>query len=571
MKPASSLVTLSSLLTRIMATSALVFAFVWGLVLALCLGLLFPAHFSLWLLALLWLLSLVLLLPLFLVTRHYLIRLVAQPVTHLIANTQLTCVPHAALRSPDTQIAEINLLSRSIHHMMSKILQRENALLDSEKRLSLALRGSGEGVWDWNIEKNLSYIDDNCCEIIGVAPEAIRHDNRLWTQCLHPDDVTSAKNYFRRAAAGSITAFEQEYRIRKAGRGEWCWIEIRGSVVERGLDDKPLRMAGTISDITRRKLVELQLKLYSTAFMCTKNAVVMLDKDFIVLAVNRAFGEITQHQEPMVVGREYSFQHATIPTENLHQAIKLQVHNRCQWLGEALGQRADGTQYPQELAIYGVFDEQINLTHYVAIFSDITERKQTEENLRLLANYDPLTGLANRYLFNATLTRSLQGARRKEEKLALLFIDLDHFKAVNDLHGHAAGDRLLVEVARCIQSHIRESDMAARLAGDEFVVILENIQTSQDAERVANKIVHAIATIGDMGDPCYSGISASLGISLFPEQGQDVETLMRYADRAMYQAKTLGRNRFLFYHPDTESILVSLDSAEDPQLGGLSS
>src|SRR5690606_24748477 len=227
----------------------------------------------------------------------------------------------------------------------------------------------------------------------------------------------------------------------------------------------------------------------------------------------------------------------------------LQVHNRRQWIGEALGQRADGSEFPQDLAIYGVFDNQVNLTHYVVIFSDITERKQNEESLRLLANYDPLTGLANRYLFNATLIRSLQSAKRKDEKLALLFIDLDHFKAVNDLYGHAAGDKLLVEVARAIQGNIRESDMAARLAGDEFVVILENIQALSDVELVASKIILAIESLGKQPKTCLADISASIGVSLFPDHESDSEALLRFADRAMYQAKILGRNRMQFFCP----------------------
>lgn len=549
MKSATPLVNLNILLTRSLVLIALVFAGIWGLLLAACLLWFFPGPFPFALFVSLWLLSIAILVPSLLFTRHYLVGLIADPVTYLIANTQLGCVPRPTLRNPETQVAEINLLSRSINHMMAKILQRENDILDSERRLSLALRGSGEGIWDWNIQLNSSYIDENCCEIIGVDYDLVKSDNRLWAKCLHPEDAASAKQYFRQAACGTIEAFEAEYRIKKADQADWGWIQIRGSVVEKGLNGTPLRMAGTISDVTRRKLVEQELKLYSTAFMCTKNAVMMLDEDFMVLAVNRAFCEITQYQAQQVVGRAYVFGHASIPTDNLHQAIRLQVHNRRQWIGEALGQRADGSEFPQDLAIYGVFDKQVNLTHYVVIFSDITERKQNEESLRLLANYDPLTGLANRYLFNATLIRSLQSAKRKDEKLALLFIDLDHFKAVNDLYGHAAGDKLLVEVARAIQGNIRESDMAARLAGDEFVVILENIQALSDVELVASKIILAIESLGKQPKTCLADISASIGVSLFPDHESDSEALLRFADRAMYQAKILGRNRMQFFCP----------------------
>ena len=477
------------------------------------------------------------------VTTRYVKDQLARPITHLIANTQLSASTDNLHAEPNTHIAEINILSRSIRHMLGKILLREHNVIGSERRLSLALRGSGEGVWDWDIQENNSYIDPNCCNILDVNPEELAADNRLWLKRLFVEDAEQAKQYFRRIAAGELSSFEGEYRIPEQDDDSgYRWIQIRGSVVEWDDHGAPTRMSGTVSDVTQRKMSEQQLKLFSTAFKCTKNAVVMLDKDFRILAANRAFCQISGQQEHVVVGRSYIFQHAEIPSEQFHKVIKMQINNRMEWRGEALGVRIDGSHYPQELAVYGVYDDFINLTHYVTIFSDITERKRTEENLRVLANYDPLTGLANRYMFNATFTRSLQSARRKNEKLALLFIDLDHFKQVNDLLGHEAGDRLLIEVANRIQGSIRETDTAARLAGDEFVVILENIQALTDAEQVALKILSALSNQASPPDS-LSRISASIGISVFPDHGNDSETLLRSADRAMYDAKTLGRNR----------------------------
>jgi diguanylate cyclase (GGDEF)-like protein/PAS domain S-box-containing protein len=554
-KNADSLVTLSSVLTRTLLAIAGVFSLAVSAIVSGYLCWLDPAGFSPSFLIFIWPLSIIILLPLVVVARQYLVRLIANPITHLIANTQLGSAQHSGLRNPVTNIAEINILGRSIVYMTAKILQRGNMIVDSERRLSLALTGSGEGVWDWNVKHNRSYIDGNCCEIIGVSPEEINNDNRLWVKYLHPDDIEPAKNNFRRAIIGDLMMFEQDYRIKKASDRDWNWIHVRGSVVEWDEQGMPVRMAGTISDVTDRKNAEQKLQLYSTAFMCTKNAVIMLDEAFVVLTVNRAFCEITQHQAASMIGKPYLFNQSNISSTDFGKMIQTQVQNRTQWVGEAVGFKADGTRFPQELAVYGVFDENRKLTHYVAIFSDITERKHTEESLRILANFDPLTGLANRYLFNATLTRSLQSAKRKDEKLALLFIDLDHFKQVNDLFGHEAGDLLLIDVAQRIQRNIRETDLAARLAGDEFVVILENIQTESDVEQIANKIISAMIGVGsDHALMKAITISVSIGISLSPDHGTDVETLLRKADSAMYEAKTLGRNRLAFFHSDLAQI-----------------
>lgn len=553
LKSSSSLRTLTDVLTRSLVLMALTFSLVS--VLSWALAWFLSASFSPRHMLLAWLISLVALTPLVMIARRHLLRLIGRPLTHLIANTQLGGVRGSRITTPATSITEISLLSRSILHMTTKILQREMRVIDSERRLSLALSGSGEGVWDWDIERNLSYIDDNCCAIIGVSSAVIKRDNRLWLSRLHPDDIPAAKNCFRRVAAADLKAFDEEYRVKRAKDADWQWIQIRGSVVEWDSQGNPVRMAGTISDVTQRKNTEQQLKLYSTAFMCTKNAVAMLDRNFIVLAVNRAFCEVVREDGNAVIGRPYRFCHPTIASDEFHELIRSRVHSRTEWLGEAIGRRADGSDFPQDLAVYGVFDDRNELTHYVAIFSDITERKRVEEDLRILANHDPLTGLPNRYMFNATFDRSLQSAKRKTERLALMFIDLDHFKLVNDMHGHEAGDRLLIEVARRIRTSVRATDTAARLAGDEFVVILEDVESVADVEQVARKIIQALAGANDESCPTPNRLSASIGISLFPEHGQDVETLLRKADRAMYEAKTLGRNRSAFFDALLEGAL----------------
>ncbi len=207
------------------------------------------------------------------------------------------------------------------------------------------------------------------------------------------------------------------------------------------------------------------------------------------------------------------------------------------------------------------------ITHYAGLFTDITQNRKNEERIRQLAYYDALTGLPNRRLLEDRLDHAIRHAHRKQQMLAVMFIDLDHFKDVNDVHGHAAGDQLLTEIARRVQSCLREDDTLARLGGDEFIVLLPELDSTEHATRVARRLIEANARPYPCGDALVR-VGSSIGISLYPLDGQTTDTLMQAADQAMYRAKAAGRNQFRLAGTETEDGEDALPSqAPGPETG----
>ena len=228
----------------------------------------------------------------------------------------------------------------------------------------------------------------------------------------------------------------------------------------------------------------------------------------------------------------------------MEEALRLHGH----WEGEFWNRRSDGSLYAIASTMNTVCDDAGAVTHYINVFSDVTERKHQNEHLELLAHFDPLTRLPNRTLLADRLAQAMARVQPEQQRLAVCFMDLDGFKAVNDTHGHEAGDELLVIVARRLEANVRTDDTVARQGGDEFVILLNGLPDVAECERAAGRLLQAVRQpIVVNGHTVQVG--ASIGIALHPQDGSDAETLLRYADQAMYQAKQGGRNRWVFYAP----------------------
>ncbi|MFZ5467764.1 MAG: EAL domain-containing protein [Pseudomonadota bacterium] len=329
--------------------------------------------------------------------------------------------------------------------------------------------------------------------------------------------------------------------------GRLIWLET-SKVPLRDAQGKVFGVLGIYQDVSERHLGEAKLRQAAAVFENTREGVIITDAKGQIVAVNRAFTEITQYAPEEVLGHSPSLLKSGRHGQDFYQSLWNTLRAQGHWQGEIWNRRKDGELYPELLTISSVLDDEGGVTHYVAVFADISQLKRSEEQLTQLAHYDQLTGLPNRLLLQSRLDHSLDRAYREQRKVAVMFLDLDRFKNVNDSLGHPAGDELLTLIAHRLQGRLREEDTLARLGGDEFVLVLEDLRNPDEAARIALEIIELLSQgpfrLGS-GHEVYIG--ASIGISFYPGDGQDPMELIRNADAAMYQAKMAGRNTYRFY------------------------
>jgi diguanylate cyclase (GGDEF)-like protein/PAS domain S-box-containing protein len=346
------------------------------------------------------------------------------------------------------------------------------------------------------------------------------------------------------------------------GTRQEAWIRTNGEARYFDLTVEPLcnsdgDIAGLVSiaiDITERKRAEDGLRLASKIFESTAEGIFVTDAQAQIILVNKAFSTITGYSFEEAIGQSALQFQSDQRDEEFFRQLWDSLAVIGQWQGEIWNRRKDGEIYPEWLTLSVVRDETGDVSNYVVILRDITARKQAEERLNFLATHDPLTELPNRELFHDRLNQALARSRRNRQVMnskmtvAVMLLDLDHFKEINDSLGHAQGDLLLIKVAERLKHCIRQCDTVARMGGDEFTLVMENLTSPEDSKIIAQKILKSLAEplILDKGK-FY--ITASLGISLFPQDGENVEALLKNADIAMYQAKET-RNSFHLYSPD---------------------
>ena len=308
-------------------------------------------------------------------------------------------------------------------------------------------------------------------------------------------------------------------------------------------------LVGFMLDITEHKRMLERLQQAATVFDSSAEGVVITAPDQTIIAVNRAFTEITGYSEEEAIGRSPSLLQSGRQSDDFYREMWEAIHQHGQWQGEVWNKCKNGRIYPEWLTISTVKDAANEVTHYVGVFSDITAIKSAYEKLNHLAHHDPLTGLPNRLLLEDRLHLAIQRARREQTHLAVLFLDLDRFKTINDSLGHHVGDLVLCEVSSRLSHLMRESDTVARFGGDEFLVLMEGISGPSAAAHIADKILQNLSEAPVSVEQDFF-VGASIGISLFPQDGNDPETLIKHADVAMYRAKERGRNTHEFFAPE---------------------
>jgi diguanylate cyclase (GGDEF)-like protein/PAS domain S-box-containing protein len=279
------------------------------------------------------------------------------------------------------------------------------------------------------------------------------------------------------------------------------------------------------------------------------------DPEARIISTNQAFTQVTGYSLQDVLGKDPSFQKSGVHDAAFYDEMWRVLKSRGQWQGEIWNRRKNGELYPAWENITEVKDDSGQVINYISVFSDITVLKETEKKLAHLAHHDPLTGLTNRLMFTANLAQAIERAQRHKQKLALLFLDLDRFKFVNDTYGHAAGDQVLQAVADRLKQSVRAQDMISRLGGDEFIILLEEISDSGDTAVLAQKIIDAISLPIDWQDQQLF-VSASVGISIYPDDATDAEQLAKLGDEAMYRAKHGGRDRYVFYRSGQDQAIT---------------
>ncbi|WP_317933372.1 EAL domain-containing protein [Halioxenophilus sp. WMMB6] len=302
------------------------------------------------------------------------------------------------------------------------------------------------------------------------------------------------------------------------------------------------------TDISERKAIEERLQLAQKVIKNTGEGVVITNAQGCITDVNDAYCRITGYSYDELIGNNPRITQSGLHDREFYKQMWLSIGEAGFWHGEIWDKRKNGELFPKLLTINTIYDDQRQVSHYVGIFSDITEKKEAEEQLLQLAFYDPLTSLPNRGLFRRRLSEALASALRQEDILALVFIDLDNFKDINDTLGHDVGDSLIQLAGSRIKACVRKTDMVARLGGDEFTVLLTNLHNEDDIGLVAQNIIGALSQpFAPQGHEAF--VSASLGIAVFPGDGMTAEELLKNADTAMYHAKASGRSNFQYYRP----------------------
>jgi len=420
------------------------------------------------------------------------------------------------------------------------------ALADNEQRLSRVFDVVEDGIWDWDLETQRVYYSPGYANLIGLPLEHLSDDLLLWEHRLHPEDRARILALHQDCIQGLRTRLECAYRIRH-GDGSYRWVRSSGRLT-RAEDGRPLRLTGVNRDITRQRSNEEHLRQAAAVFEATQEGLLVTDARGVIVHINPSFSRITGYSADDVLGGQPSLLKSGRQDSAFYQRMWTALNEQGVWSGEIWNRRKSGEVYPQWQHIRAVRNDEGELTHYVAVFSDLSSLKRSQHELDFLAHHDPLTGLPNRLLLRERIEQALTRAEREQGGGALLSIDLDHFKHINDSLGHSIGDLLIRAVAERLAGCLDERCSLARLGGDEFAVVLES-QQPHHASSLAQRLLEAMSAPFEVnGQTIY--VSVSLGVSLFPEDARNVDHLMQHADAALFQAKASGRNLYAFYTPE---------------------
>jgi len=483
-------------------------------------------------------------------------RLVTRRVNLLAAISLRLAAGDYSARTGLKGVDELSQLGRSFDLMAQRLEENIERQENQRAFLAEAQKIGRFGSWELDFLTQKLIWSDEVYRLFEISPALFPPSYEAFLEIVHPEDRELINQTYAHSLVDKLPC-QITHRLRMPdGRIKWVEERCTSYFAESG---RPLRLVGTVQDVTAWEELALQLRIAAVAFE-TQEAILVTDKHASIVKVNHSFEVITGYSEEEVKGCNPRKLSSGRHSSSFYQAMWDAINREGRWSGEVWDRRKNGEIYPKWLTITAVRTRG-EVSHYVAVFVDITERKKAEEEIRNLAFYDPLTRLPNRRLLLDRMSIALGQSARSKHYGALMFIDLDHFKVLNDTKGHEFGDKMLVEVARRLTDCVRDTDSIARFGGDEFVVLLENLSANRDdavaqAGSIAEKMREALAHTYTLSGYVHES-SSSIGVVLFRGEELEIDDLFKRADMAMYQAKEGGRNMVRFFEPEMQSVLES--------------
>lgn len=425
--------------------------------------------------------------------------------------------------------------------------QARRTQFQTEQRFRATFEQAAVGIAHIGLDGRWMRVNHKLCIITGYNEEELLLQKLGHSSITFPDDLTDELASMQQLLAGDIPSLTKEIRyIRKDG--SLVWVNLTWSLTHTTTGE-PDYFIEVIEDITERKEATERLRLFARIFDTINEGVVVTDSRNQILFVNPAFTVITGYSPEEAIGKDPGMLHSGLMDPLFYERMWQSIKKTGRWQGEISDRRKNGESYVEWLSISAMKDNKGEFSHYIAVILDISERKAAEERMVYIAQHDFLTGLPNRMMLHDRLTQAIAHSEREQRKVAVMFLDLDRFKVINDTLGHLVGDKLLKIVGDRISSVARITDTVSRLGGDEFAILLTDVGNSDDLAAIAIKILRSVAV------PCVIDgneieVTTSVGISVFPEDGVDSESLLAHADAAMYQAKLNGRNVYQFFTHD---------------------
>lgn len=433
-----------------------------------------------------------------------------------------------------------------------QVQERTRHLQESEQKLATILDSVGAFIYIKGSDYRYQYANHHTLRYFGKsAAEVLGHDDAAFFDAATAEQLRIND---QRVLQDGETLEAEEVNTSTSQGDTRVFLSIK--IPLRHADGSIYALCGISTDITERRRAEESLQIAATVFESFEGMIVT-GPDQRILKVNQAYARLTGYAVEELVGQTPRLLHSGRQDASFYAAMKDTLRATGIWQGEVWNRRKDGSDYPAWITITAVRSPRGEITHYVGTQTDISSRKAAEEEIRLLAFYDPLTGLPNRRLMNDRLHHSLATTSRTGAGGALLFVDLDNFKDLNDTQGHELGDQLLRQVAARLESCVRKGDTVSRLGGDEFVVLLEGLsalahEAADQAETVARTVLHALSQAYQLGGHMHHS-SCSIGVALYADAHGSVHELLKHGDMAMYQAKGAGRNTMRFFDPSTQA------------------